>query len=110
MTMGWTVLGTFGQLVLGYVLFMLVAFSAGGLASGNQLRSTQMKVLDWSLFGLPGSCALSAVIVICLHCAGGSERSYGWYLLPLIATTGYFAYFNALVRQVTRSGKRKVDG
>lgn len=102
MTMGWTLLGTLGQLTLGYVLFMLVAFSAGGLATGNQLRPTQMKVLDLSLFALPGACALSAVIVLGLHWAGGSARSYGWYLLPLSATAWYFAYFNALVRQMRR--------
>jgi hypothetical protein len=102
MTMGWTLLGTFGQLMLGYLLFMLAVFSACGLGSGNQLRPAQMKVLNLSLFALPGSCALSAVIVLCLHWAGGSARSYGWYLLPLIATALYLAYFNALVRQVRR--------
>lgn len=102
MSMGWTLLGTFGQLILGYLLFMLVAFSAGGLANGNQFRPAQMKVLDLSLFVLPGACALSAVIVLCLQWAGGSARSYGWYLLPLVATALYFAYFSALVRSVRR--------
>lgn len=102
MSISWTLLGTFTQAMLGYLLFMLVAFSAGGLASGNQFRPAQMKVLDLSLFALPGSCALSAVIVLGLHWAGGSARSYGWYLLPLLVTALYFAYFNALVRRLRR--------
>ncbi len=102
MTIGWTLLGTFGQLMLGYLLFMLVAFSAGGLATGNQFRPAQVRLLDLSLFALPGACVLSAVIVLCLHWAGGGARSYGWYLLPLIATGSYLAYFNALVGQVRR--------
>ncbi|WP_426688145.1 hypothetical protein [Rhodanobacter ginsengiterrae] len=102
MTMGWTLLGTFGQLVLGYLLFMLVAFSAGGLVSGNRFRPAQVKMLDLSMYALPGTCALSAVIVLCLHWVGGTASSYGWYVLPLIATTLYVAYFNALVRQARR--------
>lgn len=102
MSIGWTLLGTFGQLMLAYLLFMLVAFSAGGLVSGGQFRRVQVKFLDLSLFVLPGTCGLCAVIVLYLHWAGGSARSYWWYALPLAATTLYFAYFSVLVRQVRR--------
>lgn len=102
MSVGWTLLGTFGQLMLGYLLFMLVAFSAGGLVSGNQFRRVQMKVLDLSLLVLPGACGLSAVIVLCLHWLGGSALSYWWYAMPLIAATLYVVYFSALVRQLRR--------
>ena len=107
MSIGWTLLGTFGQLMLGYLLFMLVAFSAGGLVSGNQFRRAQVKVLDLSLFVLPGACGLSALIVLYLQWVGGSARSYGWYVLPLIATALYFVYFSVLVRQLRRGQQRQ---
>lgn len=102
MSIVWTLLGTFGQLMLAYLLFMLVAFSGGGLVSGGQFHRRQLRVLDLSLFALPGACGLSAVIVLYLQWAGGSARSYWWYTLPLVATTLYFAYFQALVQQVRR--------
>lgn len=102
MSILWTLLGTFGQLILAHVLFMLVAFSGGGLVSNGQIRPAQVKVLDLSLFVLPGACALSAVIVLCLHGWGGSARSYWWYALPLVMTLRYFAYFQSLVRQSRR--------
>lgn len=104
MSIGWTLLGTLGQLILGYVLFMLVAFSGGGLVSNCRVRPAQIKILDWSLFALPGSCALSAVIVLCLHWSGGSARSYAWYALPLVAAVLYFSYLNVVAKQ-TRQGR-----
>jgi TRAP-type C4-dicarboxylate transport system permease small subunit len=102
MSILWTRLGRFGQLILAHVLFMLVAFSGGGLVSNGRVRRAQVKTLDLSLFVLPGACALSAVIVLCLHGWGGSARSYCWYALPLIMAVLYFAYFQSLVRQVRR--------
>lgn len=102
MSILWTLLGTFGQLILAYVLFMLVAFSGGGLVSNGQIRRGQVKILDLSLFVLPGACALSAVIVLCLHWLSGSARSYWWYALPLVMTVLYFAYFHSLIRQARR--------
>ncbi|MEO5829057.1 MAG: hypothetical protein ABIQ36_00655 [Rhodanobacter sp.] len=102
MSILWTLLGTFGQLILANVLFMLVAFSAGGLVSNGQVRRLQVKILDLSLLVLPGACALSALIVLCLHGWGGSARSYWWYALPLVMTVLYFAYFHALVQQARR--------
>jgi hypothetical protein len=102
MSIGCTLLGTFGQLMLAYLLFMLVAFSAGGIANGGQFHRFQMKILNLSLFVLPGACALSAVIVLCLHWGGGSAQSYWWYAVPLAATVLYLVYFQSLVRQSRR--------
>lgn len=102
MSIGWTLLGTFGQLMLGYFLFMLVAFSAGGLVSGGRFHRAQVKVLDLSLFVLPGSCALSAVIVLYLHWRGGSALSYWWHALPVAATVLYLVYLRSLIRQSRR--------
>ena len=85
--------------MLAYLLFMLVAFSAGGIVSGGQFRRVQLKILDLLLFALPGAGALSAVMVLHLHGSGGSARCYGWYGLPLVATVHYIVYLRALVRQ-----------
>jgi hypothetical protein len=101
-SIGWTLLGTFGQLMLAYFLFMLVAFSAGGLVNGGRFRRVQVKVLDLSLFVLPGTCALSAAIVLYLHWRGGSALSYWWHALPIAATVLYLAYFRILVHQSRR--------
>jgi hypothetical protein len=56
--MGSTSPGPFGQLMLAYLLFMLVAFSAGALVSGNQFRRAQLRILELSLLVLRGACGL----------------------------------------------------
>lgn len=104
MSIGWTLLGTFGQLMLAVCLFMLVAFSGGSLVNGNHFRPAQRKVLDLSLFVLPGTCALSAAMVLFLQWQGAGAKSYLWYALPLGTTTLYLIYFRKLVRQ-SRGGR-----
>jgi len=95
MSFGWTLAGTILQLMLANFLFMLVAFSGGGLASGNSLGKRRIGILNLSLFLLPALCALSACIVIWLHWRGGAI-SYAWYALPLVATVFYVGYVTAL--------------
>jgi hypothetical protein len=95
MSILWTRLGRFGQLILAHVLFMLVAFSGGGLVSNGRVRRAQVKTLDLSLFVLPGACALSAVIVLCLHGWGCAfvllvclATDHGGAVLRLLSVTG----------------------
>lgn len=92
MTLFWVVTGTVLQIFLAYFLFMLAAFAGGGLANGNSLKPIQIKILDMSLFALPGLCVLSAGIVIVLYNQGASANSYWWYLMPVIAAVTYFKY------------------
>ena len=99
MSWGWTLLGMFGQLLLAYLLFMLVAFSGGGLASGRSLRPRQLRVLNLSIFVLPGACLCSALIVPGLQVAGGGAGAYAWHALPLVATALYLGYLRWLVRR-----------
>lgn len=99
MSFGWTLLGTFGQLMLAYFLFMVVAFSAGGVASESRLGKLQMKILDLSIFALPAACVLSAAMVLYLDWRGGSAMSYWWYAMPLAATALYLGYVIALGRR-----------
>jgi hypothetical protein len=104
MSIGWTLLGTFGQLMLAVYLFMLVAFSAGGLVNGGDFRRAQVRVLDVSALVLPGTCLWSAAIVLVRHWQGAGAQSYAWYALPLGATALYLLYFRILVRQ-SRGGR-----
>lgn len=99
MSLAWTVLGTLGQMLLAYFLFMVVAFSGGGLVNGATLGKLQTLVLNLALFVLPGACVASAVVVIGLNIAGAGTRSYLWYLLPFAVTVVYVAYAIVLVRR-----------
>lgn len=99
MTMGWTLAGTFAQLMLAGFLFMLVVFSAGGLANGLTLGRAQLAILNLSMFLIPGLCVANAGIAAYLHAHGGSVASYWWYAMPLAATLPYFAYAFALMRR-----------
>ncbi len=103
MSFGWTLAGTIAQLMLGYFLFMLVAFSAGGVVNGGTLSRQQLCVLDLSIYLLPALCVLSAAIVIYLHRHGGHTVSYGWYGMPLMATAMYLRYVIVLSRGSDRN-------
>ena len=98
MSWGWTLLGVFGQLLLAYLLFMLVAFSGGGLASGRSLHPRRLRVLNLAIFVLPGACLCSALIVLGLQVAGGGAGAYAWHVLPLVAPALYLGYLRWLVR------------
>lgn len=91
-------LGMSGQLLLAYLLFMLVAFSGGGLASGRSLRPRQLRLLNLSIFVLPGACLCSALVVPGLQLFGAGAGAYAWHALPLAATVLYLGYLRWLVR------------
>lgn len=99
MSFAWTLLGTIGQLLLAYLLFMLVVFSAGGLGAGARLGRAERRVLNLSIYLLPALCVLSAGIVIGLYLRGGGAASYGWYALPLAGAVSYVAYAARLGRR-----------
>jgi hypothetical protein len=92
MSFGWTLAGTIAQALLALFLYMLVIFSAGGIANAITLNKLQMGVLNASIYLLPALCALSAIIVLYLHRTGGSAMSYCWYAMPLVGTVMYLAY------------------
>jgi hypothetical protein len=98
MSFGWTLIGTIAQLMLALFLFMVVVFSASGIANGASLGKFQMGVLNLSMYVLPALCVLSAIIVVYLHRHGGSAMSYWWYAMPLAATGLYLAYAISLGR------------
>lgn len=72
----WTILGTIFQLLLAYLLFMVVVFSAAGIGSGCQFGRFQLTVLNLSMYVLPAMCAVGVGIVVYLHRHGGSAWCY----------------------------------
>lgn len=104
MSLGWTLLGAIGQLVLANFMFMPAVFIGGGAASGTSRSKSVLRVLDLSMYLLPALCVLSAGIVICLHGLGGSAMSYGWYAMPLV---GRCCTWRTCGRRV---GDRQVQG
>ncbi|PTT79996.1 hypothetical protein DBR42_20355 [Pelomonas sp. HMWF004] len=92
MSLVWVVAGTFGQGMLGMWLFMMAAFSGGGIANGNSLTQGQTLFLDIAILALPASCAVSAIAVIYLYITDASATAYWWYALPLALAVVYFVY------------------
>lgn len=104
MSIGWTLAGTVAQLMLALFLFMLVVFSASGIAHGAALDKLQMGLLNLSMYLLPALCVLSALIVVYLHWHGGSAMSYWWYTMPLAAAVLYLVYAVMLSQYASRAG------
>lgn len=92
MTIGWTVAGTVGQLMLAMFLFMMVVFSAAGIGNGVPLSKVQTAIFNLSVFAVPATCVLSAGIVVYLHMHGGGASSYWWYAMPFGAAAIYLVY------------------
>jgi len=91
-------LGTFSEMMLAYFLFMVVAFSGGGLVNGASWGKLHTRLLNLAIYTLPGACMASAGIVIGLHVDGAGSSAYGRYALPLAAAVVYFAYVIVLTR------------
>jgi hypothetical protein len=100
MTFGWTLAGTLSQLMLAGFLFMLVVFSAGGMANGLALGRVHLAILNLSMFLLPALCVASIVVVLYLHAHGGGASSYWWYVMPLVGALLYVGYAVALVNRL----------
>jgi hypothetical protein len=92
MSSGWLIFGTIAQLMLAYLLFMVVVFSAAGMGRTANLGRLQLAVLNFLMYVLPALCVLSAGIVLYLYKHAGSAASYWWYALPLAATALYLVY------------------
>jgi len=94
MSLGWVIVGSFIQLGLAGFLMMLAIFAGGGLANGRSLTKTQTKILDASIFALPGISLLSGAIVIFQYANDGSAISYWWHALPIVAASLYVSYMS----------------
>lgn len=99
MTLGWVVFGTVAQAFLAFFLFMVVVFSSSSIANLQTLTRVQNTILDLSLYALPASCILSAVVVIYCYRSGGSPSGYWWHALPIALTIAYLVFATHLSGQ-----------
>jgi len=99
MSLVWVVVASILQLFLAYFLFMLVVFSAGGVANGETLARWQMAIFNGSMFVLPSLCLGSAALVIYGYRTGWSAQAYWWFALPIVAATGFVLYALSVGRQ-----------
>ena len=90
------ILGTIFQLALSLFLFMLAAFAGGGIVNGRNLSELQIKILDISLYVLPCLCLISAGIVIYQYTHGGTNNSFWWYSMPIVAAIIYIIYVSRI--------------
>jgi hypothetical protein len=104
MSVVWTLLGTFAQVMLGMLMFMGVVFSASAFGNNASLSKFQVGVLTSFIYLLPALCALSALIVIYLHWRGGSATSYWWYAMPFAGPLIYLGYIFTISRYVDPNG------
>lgn len=98
MSLGWVIAGTFGQSMLAFFLFMIAVLAGGGIANGNALSKLELAVLDLSMLALPGSCIVSAGVVIYLYVADAGPSSYWCYGLPAAVLATYAMFVSELTR------------
>lgn len=93
MSLTWVIIGTIAQLMLAFFLFMLVAFSAGGIVNRKEpLKPIQSSLLNLSIYLLPGLCLVSALLLIYGYRHEWNATTYWWHLLPIAAAAIYLTY------------------
>lgn len=92
MSLFWVVFSVVAQLGLAMMLFLLVAFSGGGIANQDKVSESVILVLDVSLYVLPLLCVISAGLMIHGYLSGASARTYWWHLLPMPAAIAYLVF------------------
>jgi hypothetical protein len=92
MSLFWVVASVVAQLGLAMMLFLLVAFSGGGIANQDNVSRSVLLVIDVSLYVLPLLCLASAGLMIHGYLSGATARAYGWHLLPLPAAVAYVLF------------------
>ncbi|MEN9867375.1 MAG: hypothetical protein RL748_2965 [Pseudomonadota bacterium] len=99
MSLVWVILGTFGQLVLMMFFFMLAAFAGGGMANGGNLSRFGTFVIGVSMVLLPGSCVVSAGVVIYAYVKDWGPQAYYYYLWPLAVLALYLLLMPGLSKK-----------
>lgn len=86
------VLSVIGLLMLAMFQFMLVAFSAGGLANGNKLSAWKMSVLNVSIYLIPALSVITAAALIYFYVSHSPYLSLKWHFVPLAVTVIYIVF------------------
>ena len=99
MALGWVIVGTIGQALLGVMLFLLVAFGFSAVGTTHRPTSFDFSVLNSAIYLLPASCIVSAVVVIVMYRLGANRFTYLWYMAPLLLFSGYLMYINMFIER-----------
>ncbi|NWO05974.1 MAG: hypothetical protein HLX50_09830 [Alteromonadaceae bacterium] len=99
MSLTGVILGTVGQLMLAFILFMFSIFMGAGVANTAELQPWQLRVLDAAIYALPGVCVLTAAGVMAAYLAGASAQHYHWYWVSPGIAALYVVWVSALSGQ-----------
>src|SRR5690554_1597948 len=86
------ILSVLFQLMLAPISFLLVIFSAAGLANSDTLTKLQSLVLDTSLLALPAIPLLTALILAILRATQSKHYHLAWNLISIVSITIYVIY------------------
>ena len=93
MSLTWVIIGAIAQLMLAFFLFMVVAFSAGGIVNRSEpLKPIQISLLNLSIYLLPALCLVGAIMLIAGYRNDWSTATYWWHLLPIAGAAIYLTY------------------
>ncbi|MDV2078907.1 hypothetical protein [Marinobacter xestospongiae] len=90
------ILGTLGQLMLAFMLFMFSVFMGAGAANTTELQPWQTALLNGAIYALPGLCVLTAEGVFVSYLAGAGSSQYHWYWLPVVVAVFYGVFVGLL--------------
>lgn len=96
MSLTWVIIGSYLQLALSGLLFMMAVFANGGLSNRGNLSKLSSMILAASMYLLPSIGILATGIVIYQYNHGGDASSYWWYIMPIFVAALYIIYINAL--------------
>lgn len=106
MALGWIIFGTFGELTLALLFFMLAAFAGGGMANGQTLSRLAIRLLDGALLLLPASCLASAFVAIYGYLRNWGPQTYYVYLVPLAFLAAYLLLMQLIIRAASKPGHK----
>ena len=97
----WIVIaGTIGLISLAMMLFMMTAFTGGGIVNLNSsISKTTIKILDISMFALPATCIVAIAVIWIGYVNGADSKFYWWFVLPAPFIVLYFEFASRLSRR-----------
>lgn len=92
MSLTWVILGVIIQVMLAYLLFMIAAFAGGSIANGSKVTRLEMKILNISIYLLPGLCIVTISFLIYYYKNDGTSLAYWWHALPVLFGIAYLIF------------------
>ncbi|AKQ70109.1 hypothetical protein A176_007021 [Myxococcus hansupus] len=99
MSMTVLVVGVAAQVVLAFMQFMLVVFSAAGTMNTRDLSRGHTNILNTCMWLLPGISGATAALLIMGYRLRASWLSNAWHLVPVGCLALYLVYVARLGKQ-----------